>query len=735
MITNRLELALERLKSSDWNRFEHLASVFLASEFDALRTVANSSGDEGRDAELFSPEGEATIVAQYSVAIDWAAKINATVRRLQSTMPNVTVLIYVTNQLIGANADDLRKRLRVKHGISLDIRDKSWFVDRVLGAPARERASEELASVIVDPLLSNAGVGPHVVSELSSDESIAAVTFLGLQWQDANRDKGLTKLTFESLVLAALVNTDNNNLMNQQTVREKVYALLPDHDRGQVQIYVDSALERLSKNALKRHPGNMYCLSFDESKRLSEFRVMASLAESNLSNSILDIVQRVFQSEKITANCENEFLSCLRHATDAVLFDRSQSFAMAVQSGKLATLANTDFKTVLIGELSKYSLPKLPKVDWLSLLRSCIQKILTSEDASIQAYLRQLADSYTLLAFLKLTPDVQGAVEKMFSDGKIWLDASVILPLIADTLLASEAETGRFARMINAARDVGLKLYVTPGIVEEVEHHMNKALTCAQLNYGTWHGSVPYLLDRYIATGRSTASFATWLNNFRGDARPTDDISDYLREEFSISTRSLEAESAAVSEELRHALEHLWYERYQRRQERFNTQLDQTIITRLVRHDVECYCGVIQLREKDRASPFGYSVWWLTIDQQTYDLESKLQSRMNAKPPHSPVLSADFLVNYLAFGPNRRKLTKSKEAHLPLLMVLRNGASLTPELMSEAETLRSNLKDSPERVIRRNVRDHLDRAKARVGPVALVGMDEVDEIVAASLYS
>lgn len=648
-------------------------------------------------------------------------------------MPNVTVLIYATNQLIGAEGDDLKKRLRMNHGISLDIRDRSWFVDRVLGTHAREKASEELASIIVDPLLSNAGVGPHVVSELSSDESIAAVTFLGLQWQDANRDKGLTKLTFESLILAALVNTDSNNLMGQQTIREKVYALLPDHDQSQVQKYVDSALDRLAKKTIKRHPGSMYCLSYEESQRLSEFRVAASLAESNLSSSILHIVHRVFQDEKIALTYENEFLNCLRNVTDAVLFDRSQSFAMAVQTGKLATLANTDFKTILISEFSKYSLPKLPKVDWLSMLRSCIQEILTSDDAAIQAYLRQLADSYTLLAFLKLTPDVQGAVEKMFSDGKIWLDASVVLPLIADTLSNGETETGRFARMINAARDVGLKLYVTPGIVEEVERHMNKSLTCAQLTYGKWHGSVPYLLDRYVATGRSTASFASWLNNFRGDARPTDDISEYLRDEFAISTRSLEIESAGAAEELRHALEHLWHERYQRRQEKFNFQLDQSVVTRLVRHDVECYCGVIQLREKDRASPFGYSVWWLTIDQQTYDLENKLQARMSAKPPHSPVLSADFLVNYLAFGPNRRKLTKSKEAHLPLLMVLRNGASITPELMSEAESLRSSLKDSPERVIRRNVRDHLDRAKARVGPVALIGMDEVDEIVATSL--
>lgn len=50
MISRRLELALERLQPSDWNRFERLSSAFLASEFDDIRTVASPSGDDGRDA-------------------------------------------------------------------------------------------------------------------------------------------------------------------------------------------------------------------------------------------------------------------------------------------------------------------------------------------------------------------------------------------------------------------------------------------------------------------------------------------------------------------------------------------------------------------------------------------------------------------------------------------------------------------------------------------------------------
>jgi len=730
MIRNRLELALERLHASDWNRFEKLASAFLAAEFDTLRTVASPSGDEGRDAELFSPTSESTVVFQFSVAADWKAKINATARRLKSTISGALNLIYVTNQVIGAEGDELRKALRTKDGLSLDIRDRHWFLDRVLGSTSRQHAAEELATVIVDPYLSSVGVGPHVQAELSSSEAIAAVTFLGLQWQDDAREKGLTKLAFEALLRAALINTNSQNRLHRSAVYQRVESLLPGHPSAQIRSLLDSALHRLAKHTIKHwQKEDEFCLAHEEVQRFDQFRIDAALAESNLLSSIQRIMSILMSAKNVPETHGTELTRLVRTATDAVLFERSQAFAMAVQTGALAALADTDFSTTLVAQVAKANLQRLPKIDWLALLRMGVREVLISEDQTIQRYLRSLVDSYTLLAFLKQTPDVQGAVEKMFSHGMLWLDATVVLPLLADTLLGSEGDKGRFTRMIDAARDVGLKLFVTPGVVEEVERHMNRAVTCVRLNYGQWEGSIPYLLERYVESGRSSASFPTWLENFRGDVRPLQDLSEYLHDEFGIVERSLEAERDAAAPDLRNALEQIWYERYERRREKYGAQLDQMAVTRLVSHDVECYAGIVQFRAKERASPFGYSAWWLTVDRQAFDLKARLQPLMTTSPPDSPVMSADFLVNYLAFGPARRRVTKSQESHLPLLMVLGNVARLTPDLINEAERLRAKLKDLPERVIRRQVRDHLDRARSRIGPIANLGMDEIDDVL------
>ena len=224
------------------------------------------------------------------------------------------------------------------------------------------------------------------------------------------------------------------------------------------------------------------------------------------------------------------------------------------------------------------------------------------------------------------------------------------------------------------------------------------------------------------------SSFPTWLETFRGEFRPIQDLADYLEEAFGIKQRSLEEEHDASSPELRNALQKIWYDRYKHRREVYGTPLDEMAVTRLVNHDVECYAGVVQLRMKEHASPFGYSAWWLTVDRQTFDLKSRLRLLMNEAPPDSPVMSADFLVNYLAFGPMRRLVSKAKESHLPLLMMFGGATKLTPEIIAEAENLRAQLAGTPERVIRRQVRDHLDRARSRIGVIANLGMYEEDEI-------
>lgn len=525
-----------------------------------------------------------------------------------------------------------------------------------------------------------------------------------------------------------LVETDSQRRMTRAKVHEAVGEILRGHDPKSLKIYTDSAINRLLKSAIRRWPNDEFCLSHAEVTRLGEFKTRSALAEVDLVTAIEEISRVLLTGRALQNAVEIDFARCIRSATDAVLFERSQAFAMAVHKGELAVLAETDFGSTLNSVLSQHSLPKSKEINWISLLKSGVRQILTSDVLAIQSYLRSLADSYTLLAFLRQTPDVQGAVEKMFSHGKLWLDTTIVLPLIADTLESEADSRGRFSRMIEAARSAGLELYATRGVTEEVERHMNKALTCARMQSGFWEGPIPFLLQRYIAAGRSADSFNGWLENFRGEAHPQEDLEDYLENELHIRIRSLESEAQSMSDELRHGLQKILLERYQKREERYGTTLDENAVTRLVSHDIECFAGVLGLRGQRRISPFGYDEWWLTVDRQAYSLCGRLASYVSGRIPESPVMSADFLINYLAFGPLRKKVGKSKESRLPVLMT-HSASHLTPELLEEARILRERYRELPERVIQRTVRDQLNRARAQVGPIANMGMDDDDEFL------
>jgi len=191
---NIFKLGLKLLEPSHWEYFETLCSSFLVSEFENLRTMAHPSGDGGRDSELFSPESITMIATQYSVTPNWKPKIRQTVERINESFPNVKILIYLSNKVIGGQADELKKELLTKKGVSLDIRDQNWFLERMELSDTNRIAAETLSNLIALPYLEGEKVIDKKSSPLTTNESKAALLYLGLQWQDDTNDKGLTPL-------------------------------------------------------------------------------------------------------------------------------------------------------------------------------------------------------------------------------------------------------------------------------------------------------------------------------------------------------------------------------------------------------------------------------------------------------------------------------------------------------------------------------------------------------------
>ncbi|MFA4928762.1 MAG: hypothetical protein WC558_09610 [Patulibacter sp.] len=735
MDRNRFRLSLRELRSSNWQIFEELASEFLVDEFPSLRTTATSSGDGGRDAKLFQPGGEETVAFQYSIRVDWSTKISSAVTTVKANFPKTTRLIYVTNQEIGAKGDDAIAAARKNHAIDLDIKDQNWFLERRNTTPARQEAAEALGSV-ADSFLASAGVIERKSAALTSPESQAACVYLGLQFEDDTREKGLTKLCFEALVRSALRSTDSENRLGRQEIRSQIRQILPTHDAATVDRHTDSALRRLEKRFVrhwKQEDG--YCLTFEETVRINARLMDLAVADEDLNRALAAHIhaEAALRNERLSAATAEAMLPCTRRVLDQVLWQRGEVFAASVAQG------NTDFEFPELEQVARETLANgetpSPGSIQQKIIIGAATEALSNPSPGLQKYLRNAADAYTLFAFMRETPDVQSAVVKMFSKGDVWLDTTVILPLFAEELVDS-AEARTYTSIFRAARQAGIGLHMTRGVLEEVESHMHRSLTYARRAESgqTWEGRVPFLAAAFALTGRARGSLPNWLERYRGDARGQDDVAEYLQDHFGIRCTDLDEASTQADPELRAAVQTEWEEAHERRRTATGAQADAMNTARLVRHDVENYLGVIGRRAREDRSPFGFSTWWLTTDRTAHRLHYRLSQQFQASNlPPSPVMSPDFLVNYLAVGPIRGRLEDGQHAQLPISVADIPSLDLLPTaLLDAAEEIREELQDMPEHVKRRRVRDSLDASRRRMGGLANNGLDDTLSNITAS---
>jgi hypothetical protein len=717
--SDRLALALEQLPTSDWRVFELFAAEYLAVEYPSLRTMASAGGDKGRDGELFLPDEEPTTAIQYSVTKDWDSKVKATLKRLADTMPSVDQLVYATPQVIGPAADDLKSMARVGYSVALDIRDRSWFLERELTHAQRQIAAEELARRYVDPLLSARGVKDKVAPVLGEQESRIALLHLSLDTEDRATDKGLTKSSFETLVRSVLHDTDADNRLELAAIQERVAGVLPAAEGAQVRALTKSAVDRLSRN--RQSPVNHhrstddYCLSYPERLRTQERTARFIRDEEALENEIRDALAASgveFASDKLCA----ETAARLRLAIEQVLLDRGEGFAQAVVAGEMPEFDPAE----LLHAASSHRGGRLSAITDEH-AASMVYAVLERPTASTQSHLRRLADAYTLFAFLKQTPDVQRVVVRLFSDGDIWLDTSIILPLLGETLLLERTER-HFTVLLRAALDAGLRLHVTDGVLEEVERHINKSVWYARTPISDWRARVPFLYAVYASAGHPRSGFANWASEFAGSVRPKEDVLDYLSEVFGIRQRDLKELSDQAPAELRIAVQEIWHEVHDRRRTRSGEELDQLTTLRLVAHDVENCVGVIMSRRSERSSPVGYRAWFLTLDRTAFTLTKELKERLGADAPASPTMSPDFLTEFLRLGPMRSALEAEARINLPLLTDISRYENTPRELIQLADEVRAANSDLPERLIQRKVRDAMDEARLRLGAQAHGGM-------------
>lgn len=700
MSRERLELALAQIPPGAWEDFEQFASEFLIADFPGLRTMARPAGDEGRDADIFDVDAAGRIKLQYSVTVGWRSKILKTVERLKDYKPKPTHLIYVTNQQIGPEADDLKRDVFADHNIVLDVRDRSYFLDRRDHTIAARAASEVLEQKFVAPLLTLQGIAHSVAPALTAEEERIAFLHISIDLIERDRSRNFSKDAYESLVLAVLHGTTHDTTLHRNSIHDRICSFVHADSRRHLDARIDSALDRLSKKrGTVKHIRSTDCfhLAFEETTRINIEAENFLEQESAFEEDILAALYMVDSDLADNEDKGRQSVQALREVIEKLLLDYGEQFTAAIATG-IAPEATREKLEHLLTELSfKTHLSNVAAAE-------IIEMVLTQGTDETEAHLRRLLDSYTVLAMLKSTPDVQKALHKVFSGGQIWLDTSVILPLMAEELYSDSTP---MHDLVEACRLSQTKLFVTTGVIEEVNSHLNRCVSTARSG-GSSSYRLPFLLKEYITTGNSRTGFVQWQENFRGSEDPLLDIEEYLRDEFGIVRHDLKDEVEKASQELRIAAQDYWREEQQKR--RGDSGIDSASLDRLVAHDVENSVGVIQLRGRSNPGPTGYQHWWLTTDRLGKGLSTALEFVLG-EPVASPVIDPGFLVQLLRFRPHSPEEATAALGRFPVLLGLAKMDVIPSDMIDVVEEIRSEIPTLKPRLIQRRLRDEINKRK------------------------
>jgi hypothetical protein len=696
----RLQFALQHLQPSDWEAFEQLASAFASVDFPALRTLAGV-GDEGRDAVLFSVPTP-SVVLQYSIAEDWASKIKATLARLEEAGHACTSLIYLTSRKIGVAGDELKSAL-LRDGVALDIRDRSYFVDRVHHSRGQTLAAEGFSDRIVNPLLPTDDLVRH--SPVQDPHLRAGLLYLELQARDRVGGRNIVRLSYDSLVLGALRDTDSADRMTLDAVVDVVKGVLPGSDEQELLHGIEGALKRLRQRRQINYTGKdeSYNLQFEQRQRRDSEALELLVERETARSELVDLARSAADELDIPlseASLE-PFVDLLESLFELVLERQGNQFAEAVrlQAGTSLTqdvrAAAEDLVSQSAGTVNSFKVGRDAIVDLL--VEAMAGALLLG--GPVRTQLRQLADAYTLLAFMRETPDVQRAVSHFFSRGNLVFDTTALLPCFGETLLNAEDQS--YTNLIRGALAAGMMLQVTPGVCNEIYSHFKRAVTCSRVGDG-WEGPIPLVYADWLGYGGS-GSFAAFAERFVGDGE--EDVQFFLETALGFRIVELEEAASEIEDDVRFEVQEMWRQR--KRLRPGSSEMERDI---LLRHDLDMYFGVLGLRKGEKRDLYGYEAWWVTEDGSGIGM---FRNAHNAKIelPSDPCMSPTFLSTMLSFVSASDAIPSSLRTQMPLALAMQRRGFGVDNLTRLANEIRAEFAHEPEWFIRRKVRERMNQLK------------------------
>jgi hypothetical protein len=656
--------------------FENFAQSFLSSVFNYEFMPAGGSKDKGIDglSHVFYRKGFIKQIYQISTEKDCIGKIKRSIEALNDNKIKYDKLTYVTNREI-KNKDSIIDKVLDSQYVNIRIFDLTWFT-------ANLNSSEGTRNAFLTYIKSNMHeynqVGKsYIVSGMDTDSRI--FVFLRQQLESKGNHYQIDDLLADSLILFALEGTDPDKKIfrSVQEVKQAIKNYVK-FDPKLLEITINRRLQALTTKPrkIKFHAPQGYCLPYETRLEITQRNLVDHEMQSKFYEQTGEIIKKYLKEKNTVIKDLTKLIDEIIHK---IFYQQGLEFSNFVLHGDSKKVIDKDLQETINLAVDESIVIEKNKEIVKTALQISIREIVYHGTAEQRRYLKSLSNTYMMMFLLQWNPQVALYFEKMASNLKIFVCTSIIIPALSEYYL--DEENKRHWNLLKASQAVGIKLYISDPIIDELISHLNmiknKYKNLFVINEDIYLQSeletlyIDEIMIRayfHAKARKKVDSFNDFLNNFCDPSikNVKEELIDYLSSEFGIEYKSNESLKFSLNMEEVEALSNKLVKQGKAHQK---AQTDSKIILSIFKQrEIN--------NEISNNGIFGYKTWWLSKDTSTY---KAVHSIFKNKYQISCYMRPDFLYNHIALAPKKSEIDVMYKQIFPSLI----GVNLSFHLPKE----------------------------------------------------
>lgn len=680
VMTELVEISLERVESWDFESFGmQFCAAIEGTEFVPLGGMHDGGAEGFLDGVKESQRPG--VFYQFSVTSNHKDKVRKTIKRLKEFGRVPKTIVYVTSKII-QHIDNEEFDLTDELGVIVKIRDGKYISTHINNSPSSIAAFNEKLKHYTN-FLKQIGASNVIPKSVNvSDPSV----YVFLQQEVDNRlgNKNLLITVTDTLILWALNDTDPDRgiFLKRSEILSKIIEAIP-WSKQFIRAHIDQRLLALSQK--KNSEGRQISWWRKEDKFCLPYETRQIIYDENLVDEALKITvvqefENLLVERKLCSDDDLNIISGLIISVIQKFFEtEGLSFSYFLKDEGKTTVVNT-IEDRIEDILNNESVTASNIDIYREAIRSIIQSVFYDSSDNQREYLYHLSRTYVLLFTLQAEPRIIEYFQGMTSSFRLYVGSDIIVRALSERYL--DSSDTNVNNMLKIASEVGVELYITEPVIEEVLTHIKGT----NYEFKNYFLEIEPHVNRFVASQSNkilirayfyakelgkVSGWRSFIGQFLTYSKlETQEAKNELMQ-FLVSKYNLKYISKAELKEFVNEADV---------KQLANKLAEDKSKEELAYNDALMVHGVYGMRRKNHESSsvtdYGYSTWWLTqetkVQRHTVDLVRANFSRYIMRP--------EFLLNYFALAPRKAEITKTFRSIFPSTIGLQMGHRMNEDL-------------------------------------------------------